>query len=478
MYKSLKHETIFYGISKYTNVFVTLLTTSVLSRILNPSEFGVVSVVTVFTAFFSVLSDMGLGAAVIQNKTLSENEINDIFSFSIYMALGLGILFALLGAPISVFYGDPVYRKVCLLLSVSVLFNAANIIPNAVLMKHKLFRSVGKRLIFASVFSGIVAIVLALGGFGYYAIIAQSVFQAIFIFLWNVVKTSLKFHLRFHFESVKRVRQYSFYQFLYSIINYFARNLDNLLIGKVLGSESLAYYDKGYRLMMYPVQNLTYVINPIVHPVLSEYQNNKKYIYTSYMKIVRVLSLMGVFLSFFCFWASEEIVMIFFGSQWADSVPVFRLLSLSVWPQLVSTSAGSIYQSTGNTKLMFKSGAVHFTTTILLILLGVFSGSLNTVALFVAVSLYLRFFIDYYVLVVKDFGYKYITFLKEFRSDLIIMLAMILMIFAGNMLIDVDGILWSLILKALMLGVVFLAAAVLTGQLSYLLSLIKKKSHG
>ena len=54
MQKSLKHETVFYGISKYANVFVTLLTTSILSRILNPSEFGVVSVVTVFTAFFTI----------------------------------------------------------------------------------------------------------------------------------------------------------------------------------------------------------------------------------------------------------------------------------------------------------------------------------------------------------------------------------------------------------------------------------------
>ena len=86
MQKSLKRETVFYGVAKYTNVFVTLLTTSVLSRILNASEFGVVSIVTVFTAFFAILSDMGLGTAVIQNKSLSNDEISDIFSFSVYVA--------------------------------------------------------------------------------------------------------------------------------------------------------------------------------------------------------------------------------------------------------------------------------------------------------------------------------------------------------------------------------------------------------
>lgn len=475
MQKSLKHETVFYGISKYANVFVTLLTTSILSRILTPSEFGVVSVVTVFTAFFAILSDMGLGTAVIQNKSLTEDETSDIFSFSVYAALVLGVVFLLLGMPVSWFYGDKVYLRICVLLSLSVFFNAVNIIPNAVLMKNKRFGLVGKRLIAVSVATGVIAIAMALAGFSFYAIVFQSIFQAFFIFLWNYWNTRLKFRFRFNGESIQKVRQYSSYQFSYSLINYFARNLDNLLIGKVLGSVSLAYYDKGYRLMMYPVQNLTYVINPILHPVLSDYQNNKAYIYDAYMKVVRILSLLGVFISFYCFWASEEIIMVFFGSQWADSVPVFRLLSLSVWPQLVSTSAGSIYQSTGNTKLMFKSGTIHFSTAIALIVVGVFSGDLIVVALLVAVSLYLRFFIDYYFLIVKGFGYSYRVFLREFRADILIMCAMLCAIAAGQNL-PLDGILWSLIVKALILGSVYFAVAALTGQLSYLLSLVKRKN--
>lgn len=396
MQKSLKHETLFYGIAKYANVLVTLLTSSILARILAPSEFGVVSIVTVFTAFFTVLSDMGLGTAVIQNKTLTREETGDIFAFSIYTALGLGVLFLCLGGPISWFYGDDVYWNICALLSISVFFNAANIIPNAVLMKDKRFSLVGKRLILVSLATGAVSVGMALAGFGFYAIVFQSIFQAVFIFVWNYANTRLPLRARFRWESIRKVRQYSTYQFFYSLINYFARNLDNLLIGKVLGSVSLAYYDKGYRLMMYPVQNLTYVINPILHPVLSDYQSDREYIYRAYCKVVRVLSLIGVFVSGYCFWASREIILFFFGDQWEASIPVFRLLSLSVWPQLISTSAGSIYQSTGNTKLMFRSGMVHFGTTIGMILLGVCSGRLETVALLVSISLYLRFFIDYF----------------------------------------------------------------------------------
>lgn len=473
MQKSVKQNTVFYGVSKYANVFVTLLTSSILARILSPSEFGIVSVVTVFTAFFSILSDMGLGTAVIQNKSLTDEEIGDIFSFSVYVAFALGIVFLLLGMPVSWFYGNTVYVRICALLSISVFFNAVNIIPNAVLMKTKQFGLVGKRLIVVSVATGAIAITMALSGFSFYAIVFQSVFQALLIFLWNYWNTRLKFRLHFNRDSIRKVQQYSTYQFSYSLINYFARNLDNLLIGKVLGSVSLAYYDKGYRLMMYPIQNLTYVINPILHPILSDYQNNKSYIYNAYMKVVRILSLLGVFISFYCFWASEEIILFFFGDQWLASIPVFKLLSLSVWPQLVSTSAGAIYQSTGNTKLMFKSGTIHFSTTIALIVLGVLLGELEIVALLVTISLFLRFFIDYYFLIVKGFAYSFCDFLMEFRADIPIMGAMICAIAVGQS-ISIHGILLNLLVKALILGTVYLGAVLLTGQLRYLRSLTKR----
>ena len=175
----------------------------------------------------------------------------------------------------------------------------------------------------------------------------------------------------------------------------------------------------------------------------------------------------------YCFWASEEIILFFFGDQWLTSIPVFKLLSLSGWPQLGSTSAGAIYQSTGNTKLMFKSGTIHFSTTIALIVLGVLLGELEIVALLVTISLFLRFFIDYYFLVVKGFACSFGDFLMEFRADIPIMGAMICTIAVGQC-ITIHGILLSLLIKALILGTVYLGAVLFTGQLRYLRDLRKR----
>ena len=475
MRKSLKYETVFYGISKYTTVVITLITSAVLSRLLSPAEYGIVSVITVFTAFFSVLADMGLGTAVIQNKTLSDEEVDDIFSLSVYIAIFLGAVFALLGIPIAWFYGNSLYRVICLILSVSVFFNAMNIVPNAILMKGKRFMLVGKRLIIVAVATGSIAVIMALAGCSYYALVFQSVFQAFFIFLWNWINAKVRFRFKIRAESINKVKNFSFYQFSYNFINYFARNLDNLLIGKVMGSESLAYYDKGYRLMMYPVQNLTYVVNPIIHPVLSEYQTDRKYIYDSYLKIVRILSSIGVFISFFCFWSSREIILLFFGSQWEISVPIFKMLSLSVWPQLISTSAGSIYQSTGNTKLMFRSGTVHFSATILLIVAGIYTGSLNLLAVLVAVSLYLRFFIDYFFLIVVNFRYPFRNFLFSFRNEIIIAAGLAAVSVPAGKIVFFNNMFLNMTVKGMILAAIYFVLIFLTGQYRLLRQILGKR---
>ena len=120
-----------------------------------------------------------------------------------------------------------------------------------------------------------------------------------------------------------------------------------------MGDEKLAYYSKGYTLMLYPIQNLTFVISPVLHPILSDHQNDKNYIYNKYIKVTKLLSLLGVFISAFCFSASREIVLIMYGNQWENAVLCFKILSLSVFSQIVSSTAGSIFQSLGKTKLMF-----------------------------------------------------------------------------------------------------------------------------
>lgn len=460
---TIKKAAIINFVSRYIAIFIQILYSAILSRILTPEDFGIVAVITIFTTFFMIFADMGFGAAVIQNKTLTDEDTNNIFSFTFYLAIILAFLFALFSIPLSIFFDNVVYKPIGVVLSVSLFFSTMNMIPNAILLKKKKFKTVGFRLIIVSVLSSILTIILALLGFKYYAIVLYSVITEFFTFIWNYKNVQLKLKLKFDMNSILKIKNFSSFQFAFSIVNYFSRNLDNLMIGKFMGSAALAYYDKGYKLMLYPVGNLTNVITPILQPILSEHQDDREYIFMQYMKVVKLLSLLGVFITVYCFFAAKEIILIMFGSQWLSTVPCFRFLALSVWAQMITSSTGSIFQSLGNTRLMFISGICTTIVSVIAIIVGISYHDIIIMAACVAVAYNIHFFIAYYILIKHGFEYKFRDFLKNMIPDVGVFFVTIAGLYIESFY-KVDGTLLSALYKGFAGGGAYILGLLLTKQ--------------
>ncbi len=183
---SIKQAVYLNAAARYSTLVLRLLFNAALARILVPEDFGVVAVAMVFTTFFSLLSDMGLGAGIIQNKELSREDIGSIFAFSLRLGLVLMGAFALFSLPMAHFYGNRALVPVGMLLSVQLFFNTLNVVPNALLLKQKEFGKVALRILCACLTSGAVGIGLALLGLKYYALVAQAILDAVFIFSCRV----------------------------------------------------------------------------------------------------------------------------------------------------------------------------------------------------------------------------------------------------------------------------------------------------
>lgn len=472
---SIKKATMINAIAKYSTVIINLIFTAVLARILTPEDYGVVAIVVIFTAFFSVLCDMGLGVSIIQNKELTDRDISSIFGFSMHIAVILAIAFCVLSIPISIFYNNCVYRSICCILSLSIIFDTLNMVPNAILMKEKKFVLVGTRMIVINIVTGILTIIMAESGAKYYALVFQSVIASFATFIWNYNSTKPKLALKYDKTSIEKIKSYSGFQFAFNIVNYFARNLDNLLIGKFMGPSELAFYNKGYTLMLYPINYLTFVITPVIHPILSDYKDNIEYIYKQYVKVVKILSLIGVFITAFCFSTSKEIILIIFGNQWNNSITCFKILSLSIIFQMTVSSAGSIYLSLGNTKMMFKSGIVFTIEMVICILIGVSTGDINKVAFFVTISLIIKFFIDYYFLISKSFGYSVIKFYRNFMPDFCNLLVLLVILKFSNYFI-INNLLLSALYKFVICAIVYLFELYITKQYKYIFMLLPLKN--
>ena len=161
--------------SKYLTVILQIINTGILARIITPEEFGIIGILYVFITFFQLLADMGFGTAVIQNKTLSRLEVDLIFSFTIFLGIILMLLFAGASFVIAAFYNNRVLIPLGWMLSVSLLFNSFNMIPNSVMLKNKKFLAMAMRTIVVSILTYAITITLAILGFGVFALAANSI---------------------------------------------------------------------------------------------------------------------------------------------------------------------------------------------------------------------------------------------------------------------------------------------------------------
>ncbi|GLC29706.1 lipopolysaccharide biosynthesis protein [Clostridium omnivorum] len=471
---SIKKATMINAMAKYSQIIFNIIFNIILARILSPNDYGIVAIITVFTTFFNILADMGLGPAVIQNKNLREKDISSIFAFSIYLAVTLAIIFSLLAFPISIIYSSKVYLPLCWILSLSIAFNTLNMVPNALLLKDKLFKVVALRTIITTICTSVIAVILALLGFKYYSLVIQSVLNSFITFLWNYKTVNIKFSVRVDNESLKKVKDFSLFQFAFTLVNYLARNLDNLFIGTFMGSTAIAYYDKGYKLMQYPINNLTNVITPVLQPILSDYQNNPEYIFKKYVKIVRILSLIGVYISLCCFFMSKEIILIMYGSQWYAAIPCFKWLSLSVWSQMLMSSTGAIYQSLGKTKLLFKSGFITAIVTVSSILFGLHKGTVSDVAFMILLAFSINFVITFYLLIKKCFQLPLYDFFKLFKNDLIIGTMLCIVLYISKRYISFNNSFISLIVNGTIGSAIYVVGLLITGEYRVFIKLIKK----
>ena len=467
--RSIRHAAIVSIFGKYVGIILNLVYSAILSRILTPQDFGVVAVVFVFTTFFLLLANMGIGPAVIQNKRLDDMDNRAIFALTFYVAIIISILFALMSYPLSCFYNNSSYVRIGFLLSAALFFNTVNIVPNALLFKAHRFELLAVRSVLIGIATSILTIYLATIGFGYYSIVIQSILGSILTFAWNgyTLRSAIGFKVRR--SSIGKIGYFSKYQFAFSLINYFSRNLDNLLIGRFIGETQLGYYNRSYQLMQYPTQNLTHAITPILHPILSIYENEKEVIYEKYIKILRVLSIIGVFVTVYIHFASSEITLMIFGDQWQGSVRSLQLLSLSIWSQMLTSSSGSIFQSLNKTKLLMITGSLSALIIVSMIILGVILGNIDTVALLVSVGYLLVFFQCFYVLTRFGFEMKFHKFMGIFYLDIfnIIVLYIAMVVFTN--LFIINDLLFSACIKLVFLGVMYLMLLILTKQYKYLI---------
>jgi O-antigen/teichoic acid export membrane protein len=362
------------SISQVSRQVMGLLTTVVLAHFLLPSDFGLVGMATVATGFLGIFSDLGTSSAVIQRKKISDSLLNSLFWINVAFGLMAMVIILIVAPLVASFYHEPRVTIVLRVLSLNFLISSISNIQKAILERNLAFNTSAKIEVSVILAGAVVGISAAIKGWGVWSLVAQSLTVTIVstILLWLISQWKPK--LIFSLEEVQEVSKYSLNLTGFSILNYFIRNTDYILIGRFLGTQNLGYYTLAYRLMLYPLQNISGVIGRVMFPVFSKFQDDNEKFGLAYLKANSSIALISFPLMLGLFALAEPFILTFFGMQWQPVILLLQILAPVGMSQSIMTTAGIIYQVKGRTDWMFRWGIGTGIFIILAFLIGLHWG--------------------------------------------------------------------------------------------------------
>lgn len=388
--------------SKYAVYLVNFVSLMITARIFAPEVFGVIAAAQVFIVLFQLVAEGGLTPAVINLDRLREEDRDGIFSFSVLVGLGIALAFYLLGPALASFYQMKQLQDVVPYIALSVLFTTCGVLPTAQLQRQQRFLELAISGICAEVVALVVVVLAAtsLSPLKAFALRGPVYASVNFIVSWRSTEGTDfgRARLGRKLSALRPLLRVTGYQLGFNFLNFFSRNLDNMLVGKVMGPSVLGIYDRSYQLMRYPLLLLTFAMTPAIQPALRSKAGDKAQVRAVHQDLTFKLSLLGCIAAVGMYFLAQPLVLTAFGRQWMQAVPILQLLSLIVPAQVVLSTSGSFYQVFNRTDLLFRCGLFSALTNVAAIAWGVSQGSVTDLCWALFVSFHVNFLQAYWVL--------------------------------------------------------------------------------
>ena len=415
-------------LGRYAVYTANLLSMVVLARLFTPELFGTVASIMVFFLFFQLMAEAGLGPAIINIEELADLDRNGLFGLTVISGAALGLVFYFLAPVFLKFYELPRVDEVVPYVAIALLFFAATIAPSAFLQRDQAFFRIANAGLTAEIVSTSATILLSYWIDPLHALAAKATFSALTNFLvlyfFSATTELGRPSLGTKFSAIKPLLAFSVYQFGFNFINYFSRNLDNILVGKYLGASSLGVYDKAYQLMRYPMMLLTFAMTPAIQPVIRKYAGDKEKVESTHSEFTFKLSLLGAAAALGIFVLAPWMVLLMLGTQWQGVVPIIQVLTIAIPVQVVMSTSGSFYQAMNRADLLFYAGALAAVTMISAIVWGVYQKDMISLSWALVAAFHINFLQTYYIMYSRVYQKSMARFLLNMTPAVIVVVGM------------------------------------------------------
>lgn len=346
----------------------------VLARLLLPREFGLMGMIVVFIAVSEAFVNSGFSSALIRKKNATQSDYTTVFWFSLAVSILFFICLFFSAGSISAFFGEPQLTPVIRVLGLVLVIDALTLIHRTKLTRNIDFKLQSKISFIASAGSGILAIIMAVSGYGVWSLVAQRLSrQAInsaMLMLWSRWMPSFAFSR----ESFKELFGYGSKLLASSLIDNIYSNINSLLIGKYFSAVSLGFYNRADEFNKMPSYNMSGIIGRVSYPVLCSAQDDDTRLREVYRKFIR--NTMFITFTFMMLMAAvaEPMIITLIGEKWRESVLLFQMLAFTGMFYPLHVLNLNILQVKGRSDLFLKLEVIKKILAVPAIVAGVLFG--------------------------------------------------------------------------------------------------------
>jgi len=413
-------------VERFLIQFIQFALQIVLARLLFPSDFGLIGMMTIFIVISRLFVDSGLGSALIQKQNRTEDDFSTVFYFNIVVCAACYVLIFISAPYISAFYYAPELTHIIRIFFLSVIIDSFTIVQVTKLRIALDFKKKAICNLFAVVISGGVGVWMAYSGYGVWSLVMQTITNSLVTLIVLSALVRWKPLLIFSKSSFNQLFGFGSRLLGAALVDSIIDNLYLFFLGRYFSKKQVGFYTRGLQVPSVIIVTLTSILENVTYPMMSSIQGEKEYLIAVYKRLIRMVSFLTVPAMLGLAFISEPFVRYFLTEKWMPAVVLMQWVCFARIFTPINLLNMSLLNSIGRSDLFLKNNLIRLPVTITLLIITIPRGIEAVVISQFCVSI-IGFFINSFM-PGKLFGYGAFAQLKDLLpailSSLIMLVAM------------------------------------------------------
>lgn len=361
------------GISQLGQSGIQFLSTVILARLLTPDDFGIIGLTTIFITLGSMMVDSEMGAALLRKRKVTKIDYSTLFFYNLIVSLIIYILLFFLAPLISSFYHRPPLTGIIRIISLSIVIHAFRVVQQIMIFRKLDFKSFAIISLCSGVLSLFVAVSLAIKGFGYWALVWQGVFSAVFNVILMTIKNRFFPIFRFSINSFKEQFSFGISLLGSDMLKVIANNISLNIIGKFAPLKLTGNYTQYSRITSFSQSFFGSLLNQSIYPMMAKIDDDEVF-KIQYKRLFTYVILMMMVISFVVILFSKYVIWVLLGKDWLSNQWMIKILSLTILPTTLQILNSNILKAKGYTRLILGLESLKSVIVLSLLLISILGG--------------------------------------------------------------------------------------------------------